>query len=153
MVDRAITERSSSKRLSNEFEPKAGSSNDALLQRLKVLETQNVKLTKENAKLNDKCNDLIAENEKLKRAMQATKMNWRKECWTLDDEQEWQHSKRLRLDEQRLIRSPLWQHLEHVQYTDDISNKWVQSGKEPFVLQFPTHWKRARDLDERDRTV
>jgi regulator of replication initiation timing len=141
IVDRVVT-----KRMSNEFEPQTDASNKALMHRVKVLEDQNAQLSKEKQ-------ELMTENKKLRLAMQDSKMRWRKECWTVQDEQEWHHSKRLRLDEQRLIRSPLAQHLENVHFTDDITNKWMDSGKDPFSLQFPSHWARASDLDQRDRAM
>jgi regulator of replication initiation timing len=148
IVDRTVT-----KRMSNEFEPKTNASNDALTHRVRDLEKQNTKLSKENKILDEKCEELMTENKKLRLAMQESKMRWRKENWTDQDEHEWQHSKRLRMDEQRLIRSPLWQHLENVQFTDDINNKWMNSGKDPFSLQFPSHWARASELDQRDRAL
>lgn len=148
IVDRTVT-----RRMSNEFEPMKGASNDALMHRVKDLEKQNAKLYEENKILDEKCEELMTENKKLRLAMQEAKMKWRKEIWTDQDEHEWQHSKRLRVDEQRLIRSPLRQHLENVQFTDDINNKWMNSGKDPFSLQFPSHWARASELDQRDRVL
>ena len=148
MLDRSVTNR-----LSNEFEPSNDASNSALLQRVKVLEKQNAKLSEKNTRLEEKCDQLTEENERLQRAVRESKVKLRRENWTAQDEQEWQHSKRLRVDEQRLIRSPLWEHLENVQNTDEINNRWVNVGKEPFSLQFPSHWSRARDLDNRDRAL
>jgi len=148
MMDRTVT-----KRMSNEFEPKDDVSNIALLHRVKVLEKQNAKLTEKNEILTEKCEQLTTENERLQRAARSSKMQWRKDCWSIQDEQEWQQSKRIRMDEQDLIRSPLREHLENVHESYENSNQWMRSTKVPFSLQFPSHWQRATTLDERDRVM
>ena len=112
IVDRAVT-----KRMSNGFEPKTDASNKALVHRVKGLEEQNARLSNENQILGEKCEELMDENKKLLQTKQDSNIRWRKECWTVQDEQEWHHSKRLRMDEQHYIRSPLAQHLENVQFT------------------------------------
>lgn len=148
-----IMDRTMTKRMSNEFEPKSDAPNDALLHRLKVLEKKNAKLTEANGILTEKCDRLTEENERLKLAAHSSKMQWRKDCWTMQDEQEWQHSKRIRMDEQDLIRGPLREHLENVQESYENSNQWMRPTKVPFSLQFPSHWQRATELDERDRAM
>ena len=148
-----IMERTVTKRMSHEFEPKTDETNNALLHRVKLLEEQNAELIEKNEILTEKCVQLVTENEMLKRSAQEAKMKWRKECWTLQDEQEWQHSKRIRLDEQDLIRSPLREHLENVQTSYENNNQWLKIDKVPFSLRYPSHWQRAKDLDERDRAL
>ncbi len=148
MMDRTIT-----RRLSNEIDTSEDVSNRALLQRVKTLEKQNEWLTEKNEVLTERCERLSAENQDMKRTIQSSKMQWRKDCWSLQDEQEWQRSKRLRMEEQDLIRSPLREHLENVQMSYESSNQWMRPTKVPFSLQFPSNWQRATVLDERDRAL
>ena len=146
IMDRTVT-----KRMSSEFEPEPEASTSALLHRVKVLEKQNAKLTEKNEALAEKCEQLSTENERLRRSVNSSKMQWRRDCWTEQDEEDWKRSLRIRREQQDLIKSPLREHLENVHESYESSNQWMRANKVPFSLQFPSHWQRATALDERDR--
>ena len=124
-----------------------------LLRRLKDLEEQNARLFKQNVLLDEKCERLLSEKGKLAELLREARRHNRKADWTALDEEEFHNSRRLRLRDQQLIRSPLRQHLEAVDVTYDIHGRWVETGKTHFGLNFPSHWARAPDLDRRDRAI
>lgn len=148
IMDRTVT-----KRMSSEFEPEPEASTSALLHRVKVLEKQNAKLTEKNEALTEKCEQLTSENERLRRSVNSSKMQWRRDCWTEQDEEDWKRSLRIRREQQDLIKSPLREHLEDVHESYETCNQWMRANKVPFSLQFPSHWQRATALDERDRAL
>jgi hypothetical protein len=148
IMDRTVT-----KRMSSEFEPEPEASTSALLHRVKVLEKQNAKLTETNEALTEKCEQLTNENERLRRSVNSSKMQWRRDCWTEQDEEDWKRSLRIRREQQDLIKSPLREHLENVHESYETCNQWMRANKVPFSLQFPSHWQRATALDERDRAL
>ena len=60
-------------------------------------------------------------------------------------------SRRLRREAQNLIKAPVQEHLEKVNYVYGIKNQWCMSDKPHFSLQFPRSFQRATQLDIRDK--
>ena len=145
--------RNVSARLSSEFEVKDDVTQNALLQRLKILEEQNDRLVDRNVKLEDKCEHLGKENSRLESQLREKGRAERQQEWTQQDEAAWRHSRKIRLAEQDLIQGPLQNHLGNVEQTYQINQKFLESGKQHFSLGFPKWWKGAKELNERDRTL
>jgi hypothetical protein len=125
-------------------------SKESLIRQVKELQDENEVLSSRNEALEERCEKLESERDQLKRSLREATGRL-SQSWTEQDEQEWQRSKRLRVQEQRLIGSPLQQHIAHVEATHEISCDWVHhGGKPPFALKFPTSWTPARVLNDRE---
>lgn len=154
-MEKMVPERMSNfvvaKRLSHEFEPDVPQS--AMMKRIKELEDQNARFLEHNSRLGQKCDELQEANNRLVRSLKQADKYGRRAGWTEQDEVEWEKSRRKQLDAQQLIRSPLREHLKNVQTTYEINNRWTDAGKPHFSLDYPKQWRRARELDERDRSA
>jgi Kinesin motor domain len=150
MVPERMTNLVVTNRMSHEFEPDVSQS--AMMKRIKELEDQNARLLDHNSKLGQKCDELQEANNRLVKSLKQADKHGRRAGWTEQEEVEWQKSRRKQLNAQQLIRSPLRQHLKNVQTTYEINNRWTDAGKPHFSLDYPKQWRRARELDERDRT-
>ena len=100
--------------------------------------------------LEQKCSELQKENKKLKIDLREAGRSKRQEQWTSQDEEEFLQSRRIRREDQSLVKSALSSHMERVNYIYDIKNQCFVSNKPHFNLSFPKHFQRAPQLDIRD---
>ena len=126
-------------------------SHSEMMKKIKTLEERNVKLIQHNSQLDEKCEALQKTNNRLVKLLNQGDKYDRRAGWSERDEKEWKQSRRRQLDDQKLIRSPLMNHIKKVQTTHDIKNRWTDAGKAHFLLDYPKDWTRARELDDRDR--
>jgi hypothetical protein len=103
--------------------------------------------------LERKCAELEKENRKLKDAFRETGRQQRQSKWTKQDEDEFLKSRQLRLEDQNLVKKPLFEHMQKVNYIYGIKNQWCTTNKEHFGLRFPGCFQRATTLDIRDKTT
>lgn len=119
-------------------------SNNHFKKRIQELEAEVRALNKEKKKTEKKCKELEHENESLKRLQNRSE-------WSNKDEEEYLQNRKLRLEDQNLVKAPLYAHLKQVDHIYDIKNQWCMTDKPHFSLQFPSFFQRAPDLDIRDR--
>jgi hypothetical protein len=103
--------------------------------------------------LERKCAELEKKNKKLKEALRETGRQQRQSKWTEQDEEEFLQSRRLRLEDQNLVKKPLFEHMKKVSYIYDIKNQWCTTNKKHFGLRFPGRFQRATSLDIRDKMI
>jgi hypothetical protein len=119
--------------------------------RVKELEAQVKEILRQKRALERKYNDLEKENQELKSSIREPGCKQMQLKWTSQDEDEFLKSRKLRLEEQNLVKAPLLDHLEKVNYIYDIKNQWCKSDKPHFSLKFPKYFQRAPALDIRDK--
>ncbi|CAB9499856.1 expressed unknown protein [Seminavis robusta] len=142
----SVSTRPATKR-SNKFKGSHGE-NTVSQREFKKLERQNKELLSRNEQLDDRCAALELENRELKRALEAT---GRKKGWSKEDEEEW-NNKRRQFAAPPLIQSPLNQHLQATQRVFNTTGRYnFAVGQPHFTLQYPSYFRRASDLDRRDR--
>lgn len=140
-------------RMSNEFEVADDVLQTAMSHKLMELEGKNARLVDRNVELENKCEHLEKDVKRLQRELREASRLGRQQEWTQQDEKEWKHSRRTRLKDQDLIRSPLQTHLHRVEETYQINNTWLTTNKQHYGLEFPKWWKGAKELDKRDREL
>lgn len=97
-----------------------------------------------------KCFELEGENQHLKMTVkQAAALA--KTKWTKEDEEQFQRAREARLEDQTLVKKHLRTHLDRVHYIYDIKNQWCKTDKVHFGLSLPPTFKRAPELDIRDK--
>lgn len=119
--------------------------------RVKELEAQMKEILREKRALECKCGDLENENQELKISVREAGRKHMQAKWTTQDEEAFLKSRRLRFEDQNLVKAPLRQHIEKVNYVYDIKNQWCMSNKTHFTLQLPKYFQRAPELDIRDK--
>jgi len=119
--------------------------------RIKILEDKLQKVLQEKNALQQLCSQLEQENADLKIAARESGRKALQTRWTDQDEKEFQDSRRLRREDQTLIKAPIRSHLEKVNNIYEIKNQWCMTNKPHFSLQLPTHFKRAEELNIRDK--
>lgn len=97
------------------------------------------------------CAQLEKENAELKKEARAAGRKVLQSKWTDQDENEFRDSRRIRREAQNLIKAPVQEHLEKVNYIYEIKNQWCMTNKQHFSLQFPDQFERAPALDLRDK--
>lgn len=118
---------------------------------LKKLEAKLQQALQENNALQQLCSQLEEENAELKKTVRESGRKVLQSRWTDQDEKEFQNSRRLRREDQNLIKAPIRSHLEKVNYTYEIKNQWCMTNKPHFSLQLPNQFQRAHELDIRDK--
>lgn len=121
---------------------------DTYIQRL---ESKLKEVLREKKAMGQICSQLERENAELKKAARETGRTHMQFKWTEQDEEEFQASRRLRLESQTLIKAPVRSHMENVNYIYEIKNQWCMTNKPHFSLQFPNKFQRAPELDVRDK--
>ncbi|CAJ1953808.1 unnamed protein product [Cylindrotheca closterium] len=119
--------------------------------RIKQAESKMRQLLHEKQAIDDKNKELARENRELRSMLQQVGRS--KRSWSNKDEEEFQENRKLRLEDQTLVKAPLYAHLKKVDYIYDIKNQWAMSDKPQFNLLFPAHFQRAPDLDTRDKII
>lgn len=156
-IDKLVDRKGNEGRLTSEmFERQTAhgdTSKGALSRRVNELESENEKLVEANQLLEARCHRLEKDKKELELSLREAKRRWMQTNWTKQDEEDWQRSKKLRVEEQQLIRGPLKTHMQSVGATHEMSSQWMSAHKPPFSLQFPNHWTPAKVLNERDRSV
>jgi hypothetical protein len=97
------------------------------------------------------CAQLEKENAELKKEAREAGRKVLQRKWTEQDEEEFMVSRRMRREAQNLIKAPIQEHLEKVNYIYSIKNQWCMTNKEHFSLQLPDQFQRAPALDLRDK--
>lgn len=126
-------------------------SDETICQRVKGLEDQNLYLMEKNSKLEEKCKLLEKEKMRLEYDLKEIKRRSKQKEWTTQDESQFRNSRRIRLKQQNLIKSPLQRHLVQVEETYQNNSKWLESRKQHFSLEFPKWWTGAKELDQKDK--
>mmetsp|Transcript_46398 Transcript_46398/g.112476 ORF Transcript_46398/g.112476 Transcript_46398/m.112476 type:complete len:861 (+) Transcript_46398:91-2673(+) len=116
---------------------------------IRQVESKMRQLLHEKQATDDRNKKLERENRELRSMLQQA--GGSKRSWTNKDEEEFQENRKLRLEDQTLVKAPLYAHLKKVDYIYEIKNQWALSDKPQFDLQFPVHFQRAPDLDIRDK--
>ena len=106
---------------------------------------------KEKQALERVCAQLEKENAELKKQAREAGRKVLQTKWTEQDEEEFMASRRLRREAQNLIKAPVQEHLEKVNYVYGLKNQWCMTNKQHFSLQLPNHFQRAPELDIRDK--
>jgi hypothetical protein len=119
--------------------------------REKILEIKLKEALEEKQALERICAQLEKENAELKQVAREAGRKVRQTQWTEQDEEEFLASRKLRLEAQNLIKAPVQEHLEKVNYIYEIKNQWCMTNKSHFSLQFPNQFQRAPELDLRDK--
>lgn len=119
--------------------------------RIQELETKLQEIIQQKRAADKKNTELQKENDKLKSTLNEAGRQGKRRIWTSKDEEEFLENRKLRLEDQTLVKAPLFAHLTHVDYVYDIKNQWAMSDKPQFNLQFPSHFQRAPDLNIRDK--
>ena len=104
--------------------------------RIQELEAEVKALHSQKRKAEQKCNELQYENKNLKNLLN-------KQDWAKKEEEEFLHNRKLRLEDQTLLKAPLCAHLKQVDYIYDIKNQWCMTDKAHFSLQFPRSFQRV----------
>ncbi|KAL3929482.1 MAG: hypothetical protein SGBAC_012189 [Bacillariaceae sp.] len=120
--------------------------------RIKQIESKMRQLLHEKQVTDDRNTELERENKQLRSMLQQAGGS-KRGSWTNKDEEEFQENRKYRLEDQTLVKAPLYAHLKKVDYIYEIKNQWAMSDKPQFDLQFPVHFKRAPDLDIRDKII
>jgi hypothetical protein len=127
------------------------------LDQKKALERKCAELEKENKNqkkaLERKCVELEKENKKLKDAFRETSRKERQSKLTALEEDDFLKSRKYRLEDQNLVKKPLFEHMHKVNYIYDIKNQWCTTNKTHFGLSFPGRFQRAPALDIRDQAT
>jgi hypothetical protein len=97
------------------------------------------------------CTQLEKENAQLRNESREAGRKILQSQWTKQDEEEFMASRRMRREAQNLIKTPIQEHLEKVNYIYEIKNQWCMTNKRHFALQFPNQFQRATTLDLRDK--
>jgi len=118
---------------------------------VKRLETKLKESLQEKQALERICAQLEKENAELKKEAREAGRKARQSQWTDQDEKEFLASRRIRREAQSLIKAPIQEHLEKVNYIYEIKNQWCMTNKTHFSLQFPEQFQRAPALDIRDK--
>jgi predicted RNase H-like nuclease (RuvC/YqgF family) len=148
------TGRPTTTRLSTEFQVEPEAHHAAHRQRIQELEDQNAVLVERNMMLEQNVQELQQKTQRLQKELREARRSARQVEWTAQEEQEWHTSRRLRRQEQDLIKSPLKQHLTKVEDTFQINHRWlVESGKPHYALSYPKWWTGAKELDARDHSL
>jgi Kinesin motor domain len=114
----------------------------------KKMERENRELRERNKALERRCEAFASENYDLKRALELT---GRKKEWTKEDEAEW-NKKRREFAAPPLIQSPLSKHLIDTSRVFNTTGRYnFAIGRPHFSLSFPSDFRRASELDRRDR--
>jgi hypothetical protein len=127
-----------------------------VLNQKKALEKQETRMQDvldQKKALERKCAELEKENTKLKEAFRETGRQQRQSKWMELDEEEFLKSRRERFEVQTLVKKPMVEHMNKVNYIHDIKNQWCTTNKQHFGLRFPTRFERATSLDIRDKTT
>lgn len=119
--------------------------------RLRILEEKLQKAIEEKKALQQLCAQLEEENADLKLVARESGRKALQNRWTELDEKEFQDSRRLRREDQTLIKAPVRSHLEKVNNIYEIKNQWCMTNKPHFSLQFPNQFQRAEQLNIRDK--
>jgi hypothetical protein len=117
--------------------------------RIRQVESKMRQLLHEKQAADDRNKELERENRELRYMLQQAGRS--KGSWSKQDEEEFQENRKLRLEDQTLVKAPLYSHLKKVDYIYEIKNQWAMSDKPQFNLQFPVRFRRAPDLDIRDK--
>jgi hypothetical protein len=116
------------------------------------LEAQMKAITDQKRTLEKKCTDLENENKNLKNSIREGGRKNLKTQWTdKEQDEEWQQSRKQRLQGQQLVQGPLWDHINDVNRVYDIKNQCFRTNKTHFTLGFPGYFQRAPALDLRDK--
>lgn len=117
--------------------------------RIRLVESKMRQLLQEKQSTDERNKELERENRELRSMLQQPGRS--KRSWTNKDEEEFQENRKLRLEDQTLVKAPLYAHLKKVDYIYEIKNQWAMTDKPQFNLRFPVHFQRAPDLDIRDK--
>eukprot|EP00980_Cylindrotheca_fusiformis_P030497 scaffold24915_cov117-Cylindrotheca_fusiformis.AAC.2 len=121
--------------------------------RIQELETKMQEIIQQKRATDKKNSELQEENDRMKCMLKEAGRQGKRRVWTSKDEEDFQENRKLRLEDQTLVKAPLFAHLKHVDYIYDIKNQWAMSDKPQFDLQFPSQFQRAPDLDIRDKIM
>jgi hypothetical protein len=142
-----------SSRRNLEFDVQESATKEALSRKIQYLEDHNKDLMKELGEIATRCAKLEEEKSILTHQLREAHRRRLDSDWTALDEQEWQQSRKHRIDQQQLIRSPLQNHLQNVQSTFQMKNQWLEGGKPHFELSYPGNFCRASALDQGHRAA
>lgn len=117
---------------------------------IKALEEKLRQSQDETKALKKICSQLESENAELTIIAREAGRKARQIRWTEQDEKDFLESRRMRHEAQNIIKEPITNHLEKVNYIYGIKNQWCMSNKQHFSLTFPNHFQRAPALDFRD---
>lgn len=122
-------------------------SDNAPPKRMKKLERDNKELLKRNRELEERCASLTAENRDLKRALEA----YTQKEWNQEEEEEWQ-KKRREFAAPSLVQSPVKRHLMDADQVFNTTGRYnFAVGQPQFNLKYPSEFRRASELNRRDR--
>ena len=136
---------------SNPRKKKDDQDHEDLTQKLKLLEVRLNETIQQKRILESRCQELEKENRFLKSTKRGDDGKYLPSNLTEQEEQEYQQSRKIRLEEQKIIKEPLMRHFENVNKVYDIKNQWCMSQKAHFGLRFPGNFQRAPELNERDK--
>ena len=136
---------------SNPRKRKDNQEQEDLTQKIKLLEARLNETIQQKRILESRCHELEKENRFLKSTKLDHGGKYLPSNLTEQEEQEYQQSRKLRLEEQRIIKEPLMRHFQNVNKVYDIKNQWCMSQKAHFGLRFPGNFQRAPELNERDK--
>lgn len=118
---------------------------------IKKLERKLQEAMQEKHALERVCAQLEKENAELRNEAREAGRKVLQSKWTEQDEEEFMASRRMRREAQNLIKAPIQEHLEKVNYIYEIKNQWCLTNKRHFSLQLPDQFQRAPALDQRDK--
>ncbi|KAL3917611.1 MAG: hypothetical protein SGILL_004631 [Bacillariaceae sp.] len=118
---------------------------------INLLEKKLQQALQEKQALERVCAQLEKENAELKKEAREAGRKVLQTKWTEQDEDEFMASRRMRREAQNLIKAPVQEHLEKVNYVYGIKNQWCMTNKQHFSLQLPNQFQRAPELDLRDK--
>ena len=120
-------------------------------EKIRELETAMQQILSEKRSLEDRFHQLERENKDLKQSVREAERKIPSSKWTDKDEEEFQKERRLRIEDQKLVQQPLFDHIRSVDRIYDIKNQWCMTNKPHFSLYFPSNFQRAPALDVRDK--
>ena len=136
---------------SNTQNKRGNQNHEELVKKVELLEARLKETIQQKNILHSRCQQLEKENNNLKSSTHTVGRENILSSSSVQEEQEYQQSRKMRLEDQTLIKQPLMLHFESVNKVYDIKNQWCKSQKPHFGLQFPGNFKRAPDLDIRDK--
>jgi len=130
------------------FENNLDCKNDKQIKRIEKILNDTLE---EKTNLEEICFRLEKENTELKQLSHETVRKISELSPAEQEEEDVHASRRLRLEAQKKIKSPIHEHLERVNYIYKIKNQWCMTNKTHFSLTYPEHFQRAPILDMRDK--
>ncbi|KAL3923615.1 MAG: hypothetical protein SGILL_001558 [Bacillariaceae sp.] len=140
-------------RFSNESQTQVSKPHVKQDDKINLLENKLNETLLEKQALERVCAQLEKENSELRKEAREAGRKVLQSQWTDQDEEEFMASRRMRREAQNLIKAPIQEHLEKVNYVYSIKNQWCMTNKKHFSLQLPDHFQRAHTLDMRDKAL